>query len=47
METAPAEDREEIVDLMEDLRDALKEEDAQRAATVRRDLEEILFYVDS
>ena len=47
LETAPAEDREEIVDLMEDLRDALKEEDAQRAAAVRRDLEEILFYVDS
>ena len=46
LETAPAEDREEMVDLMEDLRDALKEGNEQRAAELGRNLDEILFYVE-
>ena len=46
LDTAPAEDREEMVDLMEDLRDALKDGRMQQAADVKRDLEEILFYLE-
>ena len=46
LDTAPAEDREEMVDLMEDLRDALKDGRVQQAAGVKRDLDEILFYLE-
>ena len=44
--TAPDEDKEEIVDLMEDLRDAVKAGDTERAAGARRELDEILFYLE-
>ena len=44
--TAPDEDKEEIVNLMEDLRDAVKEGDTERAAGARRELDEILFYLE-
>ena len=44
--TAPDEDREEIADLMEDLRDAATEGDTERAAGARRELDEILFYLE-
>ena len=44
--TAPDEDKEEIVDLMEDLRDAAKAGDTERAAGARRELDEILFYLE-
>ena len=44
--TAPDEDKEEIVDLMEDLRDAVKEGDTERAAGAKQDLDEILFYLE-
>ena len=43
---APDEDKEEIVDLMEDLRDAAAAGDTQRAAGARRELDEILFYLE-
>ena len=46
LETAPEEDREEIVDLMENLREAVKAGDAERAAKVRQELDEILFYLE-
>ena len=46
LETAPDEDREEIVDLMEDLRDAVKEENLPQAAWARQKLDEILFYLE-
>ena len=44
--TAAAEDKEEMVDLMEDLRDAVKEGDTERAAGAKRELDEILFYLE-
>ena len=44
--TAPDEDREEIADLMEDLRAAATEGDTERAAGARRELDEILFYLE-
>ncbi len=43
---APDEDKEEIVNLMEDLRDAANAGDTERAAVATRDLEEILFYLE-
>jgi molecular chaperone DnaK len=46
LDTAPAEDREEMVDLMEDLRDALKEGRREDAAALKQDLDEILFYLE-
>ena len=49
LDAAPAEDREEMINLMEDLRDALKEGGAggaERAAELRRKLDEILFYLE-
>ena len=46
LDTAPAEDREEMVDLMEDLRDALKQGRAENAAELKQDLDEILFYLE-
>jgi molecular chaperone DnaK (HSP70) len=44
--TAPDEDKKEIVDLMEDLRDAVKDGATERAAGAKRDLDEILFYLE-
>ena len=44
--TAPVEDREEMVDLMEDLRDSLKEAQLERAAELKQEIEELLFYLD-
>ncbi|MCY4605890.1 MAG: Hsp70 family protein [Gemmatimonadetes bacterium] len=46
LDTAPAEDREEIVDLMEDLRDALRAGRAEEVANFKRELDEILFYLE-
>ena len=46
LDTAPAEDREEMVDLMEDLRDALEAGRLEQAAGVKKDLDEILFYLE-
>ena len=45
LDTAPAEDREEIIDLMEDLRDSLKEAQLERAAALKQEIDEILFYL--
>ena len=47
LDTAPAEDREEMVDLMEDIRDAVREGRREEAERLRQDLEEILFYLES
>ena len=44
--TAPDEDKGEIVDLMEDLRDAVTKDDTERADGARRELDEILFYLE-
>ena len=46
LDAAPAEDREEMINLMEDLRDAIKEGRAAPASDLRRDLDEILFYLE-
>ena len=46
LDTAPREDREELVDLMEDLRDALREGRDKDAAELKQEIEEILFYVE-
>ncbi len=46
LDAAPAEDREEMINLMEDLRGALKEGRAGQASELRRNLDEILFYVE-
>ena len=46
LETAPEEDREEIADLMKDLRDAVKTGDTEQAAKARQELDEILFYLE-
>ena len=35
-----------MINLMEDLRDALREGAAERAAALRRELDEILFYLE-
>ena len=43
---APDEDKEEMVNLIEDLRDAVKAGDTERAAAARRELDEILFYLE-
>ena len=45
LEAAPAKDREEMINLMDDLRDALREGAAERAGELRRELDEILFYL--
>ena len=46
LKTAPSEDREEIVNLMEDLRDAVKTGDHEQAQRTRQELDEILFYLE-
>ena len=46
LDAAPAEDREEMINLMEDLRDAVKEGRAAQASDLRRELDEILFYLE-
>ena len=46
LDTAPAEDREEMVALMEGLRNALEEGRAGQASDLRRELDEILFYLE-
>ena len=46
LETAPAEDREEMVDQLEDLHNALREGRAEDATAVRQNLDEILFYLE-
>ena len=46
LDTAPAEDREELVDLMEDLRESLMEGQPERAAELAQEIDEILFYLE-
>ncbi len=46
LDTAPAPDQQEIIDLIEDLRDALRKGRTEDAATVKQDLDEILFYLE-
>ena len=46
LDTAPAPDQQEIIDLIEDLRNALQEGRAEDAAKVKQDLDEILFYLE-
>ena len=46
LDTAPAEDREEMAALMEGLRNALEEGRAGQASDLRRELDEILFYLE-
>ena len=46
LDAAPAEDREEMLGLMQGLRDALAEGRAGQASDLRRELDEILFYLE-
>ena len=46
LDTAPAEDQEEMIDLIEDLHNALREGRTEDAAAVRQNLDEILFYLE-
>ena len=46
LDTAPAEDQEEMIDLIEDLHVALKEGRAEDAASIGQNLDEILFYLE-
>ena len=46
LDTAPDEDQEEMIDLMEDLHNAVKEGRAEDAEAIRQNLDEILFYLD-
>ena len=46
LDTATAEDREEIINLMEDIRDALREGRTQNAEESKQELDEILFYLE-
>ena len=46
LDSAPAEDQEELIDLMEDLHNAVREGRAEEAATLRENLDEILFYLE-
>ena len=46
LDAAPADDREEMINLMEDLRDAVKEGRTEQAVELRRELDEILFYLE-
>ena len=46
LDEASAEDREEMVDLMEDIRDALRERRLEEVESLRQDLDEILFYLE-
>ena len=46
LDTAPAEDQEEMIDLIEDLHNALREGRAEDAAAIGQNLDEILFYLE-
>ena len=46
LDTAPAEDQEEMIDLMEDLRNALQDGRIRDATAIHRNLDEILFYLE-
>ena len=46
LDTAPSEDQEEMIDLIEDLHSALKEGRTEDAAMAKRNLDEILFYLE-
>ena len=46
LESAPGEDRDELVNLMEDLRDALDKQKRQRADVLRAKIEDLLFYLE-
>ena len=46
LDTAPAEDRDEMIGLMEGLRNAIAEGRAEQASALRRELDEILFYLE-
>ena len=46
LDTAPSEDQEEMIDLIEDIHSALKEGRTEDAAMAKRNLDEILFYLE-
>ena len=46
LDTAPPEDQDEMIDLIEDLHSALREGRTEDAASVRQNLDEILFYLE-
>ena len=46
LDTAPPEDQDEMIDLIEDLHNALREGRTEDAAAVKQNLDEILFYLE-
>ena len=46
LDSAPAEDQEEMIDLIQDLHEALNEGRAEDADAIRQNLDEILFYLE-
>ena len=46
LDSAPAEDQEEMIDLIQDLHEALSEGRAEDADAIRQNLDEILFYLE-
>ncbi|MBF0450898.1 MAG: Hsp70 family protein [Candidatus Magnetomorum sp.] len=45
LDDAPEEDRDEMIDLIEDIQDAIQEGNLDRAKECKKELEEILFYI--
>jgi len=45
LKSAPAEDRDEMINLMEDIRDAVKEGMLEEAGELKKELEDILYYL--
>jgi molecular chaperone DnaK (HSP70) len=46
LDTASPEDREEMINLIEDIRETLKRGDLKQAAELKEDLDDILFYLE-
>ncbi len=46
LELAPDEDRDDIIDMMEDITAAVEEDDLERARKVCQDLDDLLFYIE-
>jgi len=46
LEKASDEDRDEMINLMEDIKDAIKENKPEKADELKKELEDILFYIE-
>jgi molecular chaperone DnaK (HSP70) len=46
LDMAPREDRDDIIDMMEDITSAVEENDLERARKISQDLDDLLFYIE-